>query len=296
MILLDSTLTLQVVTGSAGDIDMTAPYMDATGTPFVTTGGGVGKQNAATAATTNLVGAPGSGVLRSIREVSIYNAHASVSNTVTVQLFDGTNPFIQEKVVLAPGEKLDHIENMGWMPINADGSFKQATGRLLFKVLAADDTGGQNVATAQPWFPTAGGVTVAGATTYAMEGMLRHTRAAGAVSHTTGLLFGGTATLTGIDYYAHTRTGDVNTAPGAGDVLEHIQVATNTLVKAASTSATEDFMTEIGGEVRINAGGTLIPQFIYSAAPGGAPTIKKGSFFRLWPIGDNNVVSVGVWA
>jgi hypothetical protein len=140
-------------------------------------------------------------------------------------------------------------------------------------------------------------VTVAAATSYFFDGLLRHTRAAGAGSHTTNLLFGGTATLTNIDYIARTRTGDVNTAPGTGDVIEHIQVATGVQVKAASTATTEDFLAEVNGIVRINAGGTFIPQFQYvTTAPGGAPTIKRGTFFRMWPIGDNNVVSQGTWA
>jgi hypothetical protein len=295
-IFLDSTLSLQVVTSAAGDIDITAPYMDASGSPLATTGGGVGKANATTATTTTLIAAPSSGVLRSIREVSIYNAHASVSNTITVQLFDGTNPYIQEKVVLAPGEKLDHIEGMGWMPINADGSFKQATGRLLFKALAADDTGGQNVLTAQPWFPTAGGVLLAGATTYKMEGRIINTRAAGAGSHTTSLLFGGTATLTSIDYDITWRTGDANAAAATNGPLRATSAAA-VAFKAASTATTEDIDAEIEGIVRVNAGGTFIPQFQYNTTvPGGAPTAKRGQRFLMWPIGDNNAVSQGTWA
>jgi hypothetical protein len=95
--------------------------------------------------------------LRSIREVSVVNSHASVSNTITVQWTNGTVTATLYKVVLAPGEKLDHIEGLGWVTYATDGSFKQQTGRMLFKALAADDTGGQNVLTAQPWFPTAGG-------------------------------------------------------------------------------------------------------------------------------------------
>jgi hypothetical protein len=45
----------------------------------------------------------------------------------------------------------------------------------------------------------------------------------------------------------------------------------------------------------VNAAGTLIPQFQYSAAPGSAPTIKRGSWFRLQPIGSGTVDSQGTW-
>lgn len=50
------------------------------------------------------------------------------------------------------------------------------------------------------------------------------------------------------------------------------------------------------GVMRVSSAGTLIPQFQYSAAPGAAPTIKANSFFRLWPIGNNGVASVGAWS
>jgi hypothetical protein len=164
---------------------------------------------------------------------------------------------------------------------------------ILFKALNADAAGG-NVATAQPWFPTAGGVTVAAATSYFFEGLLYLTRAAGVTSHTTSLLFAGTATLTAILYEAQVITGDT----GANSALNATiaNSASAQVVKAASTSATEVIAVRVKGIVRINAAGTFIPQFQYSAAPGGAPTVKSGSFFHLFPIGDNTVQTRGVWS
>lgn len=163
----------------------------------------------------------------------------------------------------------------------------------LFKILIADDTG-TNVATAQPWLPTAGGIAVEAATTYAFEGTLRLSRAAGTTSHTTGLLFAGTATLTSILYDAIANTGDVVTT--GTPALTVIDVSTNTSVKAASTSATEQVLIRVKGIVRINAAGTFIPQFIYSAIPGGVPTIKAGSHFRLKKLFINSVNTQGTWA
>ena len=163
----------------------------------------------------------------------------------------------------------------------------------VFKALAADVAGG-NVATPQPWFPVAGGVSVEADTTYFLEGLLNLTRAAGATSHTTGLLFGGTATLTSIRYHARARSGDVAGAAPLNSAI--IGVATLTVVKAASVAATEDITVEVTGTVRITAAGTLIPQFQYSAAPGGAPTVKANSFFRLQRIGAGAVASKGTWA
>jgi hypothetical protein len=71
---------------------------------------------------------------------------------------------------------------------------------------------------------------------------------------------------------------------------------TEVVLKAASTSATENSIFFVWGIVRINGAGTFIPQFKYSAAPGGAPTVKRGTWFRMWPVGSNTTVSVGTWA
>jgi hypothetical protein len=68
------------------------------------------------------------------------------------------------------------------------------------------------------------------------------------------------------------------------------------VVKAASTSATEVIAILVTGIVRINAGGTFIPQFQYSVAPGGAPTVKANSYFHMFPIGDNTVTTRGTWS
>lgn len=162
-----------------------------------------------------------------------------------------------------------------------------------WKALTAGEAG-QNVNTAQPWFPTSGGVTLQASTTYRFRGSFHSTRAAGTTSHTTSLLFGGTATLTSIAYKVHVKTGD---AAGLADSsMVESAVATATQIKAASTSATEVIVFTVEGIVRINAAGTFIPQFQYSAAPGGAPTIQNNTFFELEAIGANTTPSSGPWA
>lgn len=161
-------------------------------------------------------------------------------------------------------------------------------------VLAADDTGGQNVNTAQPLFPTTGGVTLKGNTTYEFEIRALISRSAGTTSHTTSVLFGGTATLTSIAGFVEVMTGDANTLVSTSGVW--ITAATATSIKAASTSATEQIAFTIRGIVRVNAAGTFIPQFQYSAAPGGAPTIKANSMARFRPIGNGSVVTKGTWS
>ena len=156
------------------------------------------------------------------------------------------------------------------------------------KSLTADATG-TNVATAQPWFPSAGGVTLA-AGSYLFRGVLRTSRADGFVSHTTGVSFGGTAAITGIDYLGKGKKNDTN---ALADLQGFFGSAATTLVlKSSSNSPTEQTVIEVDGVVIIGTAGTFIPQFIYSAAPGGAPTIARGTFFTLRPIHN----PAGAWA
>jgi hypothetical protein len=49
--------------------------------------------------------------------------------------------------------------------------------------------------------------------------------------------------------------------------------------KATSSSTTEQAFIQVEGVMTVTVAGTVIPQFQYSAAPGGAPTILRGTFF-----------------
>ena len=74
-------------------------------------------------------------------------------------------------------------------------------------------------------------------------------------------------------------------------------VATSRSFSAAITSANETLAVQIQGTVSVNAGGTFIPQYILSAAPGGAYSVLGGSSFTIWPIGASGAnTSVGPWA
>ena len=165
--------------------------------------------------------------------------------------------------------------------------------------LAAAQTG-QNVNTVQPWLVgapfTAGNITLPAGTLYKFEGELILSRTAGTTSHTTGILFGGTATITSIAYTTDVNTNNTSLATLAAATTNRVGVATLNTLTAANTSATEQIQIRVKGTVRINAGGTFIPQFQYSAAPGGAPTIGIGTFFELIPLGANTDVSAGNWA
>lgn len=163
------------------------------------------------------------------------------------------------------------------------------------RVLDADGTG-SDVNTAQAVFPTSGSYSANATNAYVFDAVLHITRAAGINSHTTSLLFGGTATYTSLRWMADVAnpTGTVIAAPsrmiGAS--------AAAVVVTAANTSATENLFITWNGYIRTNGAGTIIPQFQYSAAPGGAPTIKANSYFRLHGLGSGSAVTniFGAWA
>lgn len=160
-----------------------------------------------------------------------------------------------------------------------------------FVNLAADRTG-SDVSTAQALFDTGNDViSLAAATTYDFEMLLWITRAAGAVSHTTGILFPASSAFTAISYLAQVTNPTGNVLAATQQIMGN--ASTETVITAANTSATENVLVWVRGTIRTNAASTLTPQFKYSAAPGGAPTVKLGSYIRLWPKGANTVTQVG---
>jgi hypothetical protein len=158
----------------------------------------------------------------------------------------------------------------------------------IFRLLTADQTG-NNDANAQAILVGASAINLL-ARTYLFELFARITRAAGITSHTTSLLFAGTVTINTIDYIASVSNPTGNVLGGASEIMGN--AATAVVVTAANTSATEDLRIWARGIIRVTTAGTLIPQFKYSAIPGGAPTIKRGAFITIRPQGSNTVTAV----
>ena len=164
-----------------------------------------------------------------------------------------------------------------------------------FIALTANYTGADSASAQQVFDATTNGaVTLAASTTYMMEGVYYITRSAGTTSHTLSTLFALGGTLTSIAYTAETTSTTGNTLGAVSRIYGTL--ATATVVTAASIEATENITVTIRGIVRTNAAGTFAPQIQYSAAPGGAPTILANSFFKLTPIGNNTVTTVGNWS
>jgi len=284
MLLLAATTDLiSVITSTTSTIDVHASWVDNNAGTI-----SFGKTNTAiTTATTGttIVGSPGASTTRNAKNINIRNKDASIATYITVQYNANGTLYELFKTVLQAGETLSYVEGVGWYLYTAN------TGPSLFKVLTADDTGGTAGTSAQPWFPTNGSLTVPATTSFLMDGMLKITH--GATSHSTGLSFGGTATLTSIDYYAQAHRTAADTISSTFSGI-NVTSASNATVDAAGTQAATYI--QIKGVIRINATGTLIPQFTFSANPTGTITVKRNSFFRLTAIGDNTVATSGTWA
>jgi len=159
------------------------------------------------------------------------------------------------------------------------------------------DLAGANATGAQSLFGV--GVTVSASTVYEFEMLVALSKAAGTTSHNFGFGFGGTATLNNIQWqfagiYAATQTSLGSAAPLCNG---YSTSASNLAVNSGTTAAVVYWWGVVKGTVSINAGGTFIPQYTLSAAPGGAYSTVAGSYIRINPLSASGAVTnVGTWA
>jgi hypothetical protein len=162
--------------------------------------------------------------------------------------------------------------------------------RLNSALAGANATGAQNV------FGV--GCTLSSNTVYQFEAVYSLNKSAGTTSHTLGTGFGGTATLNNICYQLTTMDSSVSYVASldASQTILWVQSASNQAIIAAATSANLFISARITGTVSVNAGGTFIPQYTLSAAPGGAYSTALGSYFSIYPVGAaGSNTSVGTW-
>lgn len=139
------------------------------------------------------------------------------------------------------------------------------------------------------------GVTVSSSIRYEFEAEYFMSKTAGTTSHNMSLLYGGTATFTDINYSFISVFGAAQI--GGASSFGAIAVATNTQVNpVAMTGATQFGTIRVHGFMTINAGGTIIPQYALSAAPGGAWSTGIASYFKIWPVGASGAnINIGTW-
>lgn len=164
--------------------------------------------------------------------------------------------------------------------------------------LASDFTLANSAGAAEKCFNATanGAITLPANSAYQFEWQVALTNT-GTTSHTWALLFAGTASLT-----SGMGIGQSWTAAAASNALAAVsQIYSTTLgtalvLTAASTSATEFVTMVYRGVIRINAGGTLIPQIKASAATTGTAKVLANSYIRLTPFGTDAATNLGNWS
>ena len=191
---------------------------------------------------------------------------------------------LTEATTITPDDIIPIVDNPSGTP-----STKKITEKNLFNarrlmsiVPAANFTLGTGI-TVQSAFPTTGDVfTLEGSTTYEIEGYYRITKSG--TTCTVGMAFalGGGASVTSIEYYTLAQSAAVNTTGTAQDTCSVNQVAATVVTATATTAVWIKF----SGLIRMNAGGTVTPQIIFSAAPT-SPVMVANSYIKFTKIGTN---------
>jgi hypothetical protein len=156
---------------------------------------------------------------------------------------------------------------------------------------------GANATTAQNFFGV--GVTLSASTIYAFDGYILISKTTGSTSHTVSFGFGGTFTNNNIVYLLQRQSSVTGFSTAGGDAVQQqtLQTAALTVWTGTRAGTTYYDVLTVKGTVSVNAGGTFIPQYSLSAAPGGAYTTGAGSYFAIYPIGASGAnISVGTWA
>jgi hypothetical protein len=139
-----------------------------------------------------------------------------------------------------------------------------------------------------------GALTVTGSTTYFFECQFDLSTLASA-SGNVSFGFGGTATLTSLKYTAVTQKSASLTTPVAPQMTEGTAATAQSLWTAATTTGLTTATSRIKGIIRVNAGGTLIPEVALGVSTTTA-VAGANSYFRCWPVGSNTVTEAGTWS
>ncbi len=280
MLLLASTSDIiRIDTSSTADVDCHVSYVDlASGavTP--------GRQNTtvSSATTTTICAAPASSTYRTVKSIHIRNRHATTSNTVTVEHYDGTTGVELISVALGAGYVLHYDEGAGWEILDSFGRSLQnssangsgaAINELNTVVLASDVT--NNNATANTIADVTGlSFSVTAGETYYFQFVIWYTSAATTTGSRWSINGPGSPTRLGYrSSYSLTSTSEtVNSGLTAYD----LPAAANATSTATTTGGN---VAVVEGLITPSANGTVIARFA-SEVSSSAIVAKAGSV--LW--------------
>jgi hypothetical protein len=163
-----------------------------------------------------------------------------------------------------------------------------------FFILGGSGFAGQNATGNQSIFGLSTGVVLNSNTVYAFESAFALSRTAGTTAHTISNGFGGTATFNNISYYNLNEGNSTAFSSIASLYNLFIQSSSQTPVTTTVSSSSLYINFVMKGIISVNAGGTLLPQYSLSAAPGGAYTTQPGSYFLIYPIATGSLSSSSI--
>lgn len=292
LLCIGTTDKIQVITGSAVNVDVHASYMD-----YDSAGGTVtpGRQNTkiSTATTTDVVGAPGSGKTRNVKTLTIANIHASSSVLVTLQHTDGTNVIEIEKITLLAGERILWREGADPRVIDANGIEKtnQAllAGMLTTTRLSADQSNSTTTPT-----NVAGLETPCAIGTWLFEYFLILQSGATTTGHRLSVNHDGT--VTSFDYWIESLTAlataadanvDQDVVTATGGLLQVFGARAKGTAGLSTTLSVDtlnaDVLYTIRGIAVVTVAGNL--ELWHGSEVAAASTVKAGSALRLTKVG-----------
>lgn len=262
-----TTDKLSVITSTAATLDVQANWIDA----VLTTGvlSNVGRTNTAisSATTTDVVAAPASSTLRTLKQMTVRNKDASLVCDVTVQYnANGTLTEI-EKVTLQPGECLIYIEGIGFF-------LRTATSKLDKVLIMSADSVHATAAT----FANITGLScdLLSGVKYVIEAALFHISNA----TTTGAQFGYNIGAAPTSSYFGNYSGVTNSVT-AGAMSLGTATARDTAITAQTTGSANNTVSLIHGFIQPSANGTFALRATSEVTVASALTIRAGSWMSI---------------
>lgn len=281
---------VQVVTTSTANTDVYATWGDydpavSPATDRVTFGRLISKISTAT--TTDVVGSPGSGDTRKVHIINVSNVHASTSQTITIQITDGTNTAVIDQFPLAAGERATWREGVPLRIIDANGLEKTtpiAVGQYTVARLSATVSNSTTTAAKVTGLDLA-----CGPGTWVFEYFLRAQSATATVGFKLGSRHSGTTTT--FDYTVYGLTGTATDSSGVFDqdvtapsVLAAMGARAGTttapLISTAGVDTTaSDILLFISGLAVVTVGGNM--ELYHASETATSTSIMLDSVLRL---------------
>lgn len=117
-----STDSLEMVTSSTATTEYHVSWSNVTATALTTPGTSMGTVSSAT--TTTILAAPSASNWRYVRELTVYNTHASTSQDVTINIDRSATDLRQFKATLSAGESIKFRENGNFGVYDSQGRLK----------------------------------------------------------------------------------------------------------------------------------------------------------------------------